>query len=132
VQLPLDHVAIAVPDLPGAALTYEALTGGPASPVERVEAQGVDVIFIGSGVGRIELIAPFSDESAVARFLTRRGPGLHHLAYRVPDLAAHLHELAARGLELIDREPRIGAHGRRVAFLHPRSTGGVLIELVED
>jgi methylmalonyl-CoA/ethylmalonyl-CoA epimerase len=130
-ELPLDHVAIAVPDLAGAVATYEALTGGVGSPAERVEDQGVDVVFIGSGSGRIELVAPISDASPVARFLARRGAGLHHLAYRVHDLPARLHELTARGVELIDREPRAGAHGRRVAFLHPRSTGGVLIELIE-
>lgn len=130
-QLPLDHVAIAVESIATVQPVFEALTGAPASAVERVEAQGVDVVFLGEGAARIELLEPTSADTPVGRFLARRGPGLHHLAYRVPDLEAALARLAADGFELIDPEPRAGAHGHRVAFLHPRSTGGVLIELVE-
>ena len=89
-QLPLDHVAIAVPSLASATPLYELLTGGTASQPERVETQGVIVTFIGTGTGRIELIEPTSPASPVARFLERRGPGLHHLAYRVDDLARAL------------------------------------------
>jgi methylmalonyl-CoA/ethylmalonyl-CoA epimerase len=91
----------------------------------------VDVVYVGEGAGRIELIAPIGDDSPVARFLARRGPGLHHLAYRVPDLAATLAEMRARGVPLIDETPRPGAHDRLVAFVHPRGAGGVLIELVQ-
>jgi methylmalonyl-CoA/ethylmalonyl-CoA epimerase len=131
-QRPLDHVAIAVPSIAEALPLFELLTGGAGSPRERVDAQGVDVAFVGTGTGRIELIEPISADSGVARFLERRGPGLHHLAYRVPDLEAALADLAARGVRLIDERPREGAHGRRVAFIHPASTGGVLIELVEE
>lgn len=131
-QLPLDHVAIAVPSIASATPIYELLTGGAASPPERVETQGVTVSFIGTGTGRIELIEPTSPESPVARFLDRRGPGLHHLAYRVDDLGATLALLKERGLRLIDEVPRPGAHQRLVAFIHPESTGGVLIELVQD
>jgi methylmalonyl-CoA/ethylmalonyl-CoA epimerase len=130
-ELPLDHVAIAVPDLQQALPIFEALIGAPGSPAERVEDQGVDVVFIGAGAGRVELIAPIGAGSPVARFLERRGAGLHHVAYRVADLDAKLAELTARGVPLIDAEPRSGAHGRRVAFVHPRGTAGILVELVE-
>lgn len=130
-QLPLDHVAIAVDSIATTQPLFETLIGAIGSPVERVADQGVDVVFIGTGPGRIELIEPTGADTAVGRFLRRRGPGMHHIAYRVPDLAEALARLAADGIELIDAEPRAGAHGHLVAFLHPRSTGGVLIELVE-
>lgn len=131
-HLPLDHVAIAVESIAASLPLYESLLGSSGSPIEHVESQGVSVTFIGTGPGRIELIEPSAAETAVGRFLARRGPGLHHIAYRVPDLDAALAQLAADGMELIDRTPRAGAYGHRVAFLHPRSTGGVLIELVSD
>ncbi|HEX6132334.1 MAG TPA: methylmalonyl-CoA epimerase [Longimicrobiales bacterium] len=129
-QLPLDHVAIAVESIAAFQPLFESLLGATGSPVERVGAQGVAVSFIGTGPGRLELLEPTGADTPVGRFLARRGPGLHHIAYRVPDLEAALERLAADGIELIDRTPRTGAHGHRVAFLHPRSTGGVLIELV--
>ena len=128
----LDHVAIAVASIDEALPVFELLTGGVGSPRERVESQGVDVVFVGTGVGRIELIEPVSEDSPVARFLAKRGPGLHHLAYRVPDIEAALARLSAAGMRLIDERPRPGAHGRLVAFIHPASTGGVLIELVQE
>jgi methylmalonyl-CoA/ethylmalonyl-CoA epimerase len=130
-QLELDHVAIAVQSIADALPTFEALVRASGSTLERVESQGVAVAFVGEGAGRLELIEPLSPESGVGRFLAKRGPGVHHLAYRVGDLTGTLERLAADGVELIDRAPRPGAHGHRVAFLHPRSTGGVLIELVE-
>jgi methylmalonyl-CoA/ethylmalonyl-CoA epimerase len=132
VQLLLDHVAVAVESLAAAQPLFESLTGSAGSPPERVEAQGVTVVFMGEGAGRLELLEPTSPDSPVGRFVSRRGPGLHHIAYRVPDLPAALARMAAAGVQLIDEEPRAGAHGHRVAFLHPRSTGGVLVELVED
>jgi methylmalonyl-CoA/ethylmalonyl-CoA epimerase len=132
VHLPLDHVAIAVESIAASLPIFESLLGAAGSPVERVESQGVCVTFMGSGAGRIELIEPTGPDTAVGRFLERRGPGLHHIAYRVPDLEATLARLAADGFELIDQTPRAGAYGHQVAFLHPRSTGGVLIELVSD
>jgi methylmalonyl-CoA epimerase len=131
-QLPLDHVAIAVHSLDAARHLYESLTGAAGSPAETVATQGVNVVFIGSGAGRLELLEATSPDTPVGRFLARRGPGLHHIAYRVPDLEAALARLEADGFELIDRAPRPGAGGHRAAFLHPRSTGGVLIELVGD
>jgi methylmalonyl-CoA/ethylmalonyl-CoA epimerase len=132
VKLPLDHVAIAVESLATALPLFESLTGGAGSAIEEVMAQGVKVAFVGSGGGRLELLEPLTAETPVGRFLRRRGPGLHHIAYRVADLQASLDTLAARGVTLIDRTPREGAGGHRVAFLHPSSTAGVLIELVGD
>lgn len=129
--LPLDHVAIAVASIDDALPAFEAVTGARGSPRERVEAQGVELCFVGAGEGRLELLEPLAPDSPVGRFLRKRGPGLHHIAYRVEDIDAALRDAEAKGLELIDRKARPGAHGHRVAFLHPRSTGGVLIELVQ-
>lgn len=128
----LDHVAIAVPSIAAALPQYETLLGARGSVPEEVAEQGVALVFVGAGSGRIELLEPLHEDSPVARFLARRGPGLHHIAYRVPDIEAALASCTAEGLEAIDARPRTGAHGRRVAFLHPRSVSGVLIELVED
>ncbi|HYW07387.1 MAG TPA: VOC family protein, partial [Longimicrobium sp.] len=86
---------------------------------------------LGSGAGRLELLAPLRDDSAIARFLARRGPGMHHLCYRVADVAAELERHRAAGAQLIDETPRPGAAGHLVAFLHPKSTGGVLTELLQ-
>jgi len=131
VQHPLDHIGIAVPSIPAALPVFELLSGVAGSRIERVESQGVDVAFVGGTGCLVELIEPIRPDSPVARFIERRGPGLHHIAYRVSDLAAELERLVTQGFELIDRQPRAGAHGRRVAFIHPRSTNGVLTELVE-
>lgn len=131
-QLPLDHVAIAVESIASSQPLFESLLGAAGSPVEHIVSQGVSVVFIGSGTARIELIEPASADTPVGRFLARRGPGLHHIAYRVPDVDAALARFAADGFDLIDKSARRGAHGKRVAFLHPRSTGGVLVELVSD
>lgn len=130
-QLPIDHVAVAVESITAVQPVFESLLGAAGSRVQHIAAQGVNVAFIGEGSARIELLEPTDANGAVARFLKRRGPGLHHLAYRVADIAAELDRLDAAGYELIDRQPRAGADGHRVAFLHPRSTGGVLIELVQ-
>jgi len=124
---PLDHVAVAVPSLEEACRLFELLSGESCSPPETIEAQGVRVAFVGS----IELLEPLDSETTVGRFLEHRGPGLHHIAYRTDDLAGELARLVAGGVRLIDREPRLGANGHLVAFLHPTSTGGVLVELVQ-
>jgi methylmalonyl-CoA epimerase len=131
VELPLDHVAIAVPSLDTSLPLFEVIIGAPGSPRERVESQGVDIAWIGTGEVRLELLEPIRADSPVGRFLERKGAGLHHFAYRVADLAETLRTLERSGVELVDREPRVGAHGRRIAFIHPRATGGILIELVE-
>jgi methylmalonyl-CoA epimerase len=131
-ELPLDHVAIAVPSITAALPIFELLANAAGSPIERVEAQKVDVAFVGSGAARIELLQPTATDSTVQRFLNKRGTGLHHIAYRVADLEAALERLAQAGIRLIDAQPRAGAGGHRVAFLHPASTHGVLIELVEE
>jgi methylmalonyl-CoA/ethylmalonyl-CoA epimerase len=127
----LDHVGIAVHSLDQAAPLWEALTGASPSARDLVDTQGVEVVFLGSGPGRVELLAPTRPDSPIARFLERRGQGMHHLCYRVAHIETALAEFAAQGFELIDPEPRIGAFGHRVAFLHPRTAGGVLVELVE-
>jgi methylmalonyl-CoA/ethylmalonyl-CoA epimerase len=129
--LPLDHVAIAVDSIDDVLPALELVTGARGSPRERVEAQGVELCFVGDGDGKLELLQPLGPQTPVGRFLQRRGAGLHHLAYRVTDIDAALRELERAGVELIDRSARPGAHGHRVAFIHPRSTGGVLMELVE-
>lgn len=124
---PLDHVALAVRDLGDACRLFELLSGVTCSPTEEIPDQGVNVRFVGS----MELLEPRGPDTPVGRFLERRGPGLHHVAYRVDDLGSELARLREAGVELIDDEPRPGARGHLVAFLHPRSTGGVLVELVQ-
>lgn len=124
---PLDHVAVAVHSIEDGRALFELLTGDSGSPAETLEAQGVRVAFVGS----IELLEPTGPDTPVGRFLARRGPGLHHVAYRTDDLVGDLSRLEGAGIRLVDREPRVGAKGHRVAFLHPSSTGGVLVELVQ-
>jgi len=124
---PIDHVAVAVASLSDAVPIFERLSGSTGSPVEELPAQGVNVAFVGD----VELLEPRGPESTVARFLDRRGPGLHHIAYRVPDIRTALGDFLQEGYRLIDEEPRQGAGGHSVAFLHPASTGGILVELVE-
>jgi methylmalonyl-CoA/ethylmalonyl-CoA epimerase len=124
---PLDHVAVAVRSLDESIPLFELVTGEKASTPETLEAQGVRVAFVGA----VELLEPLGPDTTVGRFLERRGQGLHHVAYRTEDIVAELARLEASGLRLIDRVPRPGASGHSVAFLHPSSTGGILIELVQ-
>ncbi len=123
---PLDHVGVAVTSLEEACALFELLAGTPCSSPEILETQGVRVSFAGS----VELLEPLGPDTTVGRFLDRRGPGLHHIAYRVPDLPEALARLTKEGFLLIDLEPRVGARGHQVAFIHPKSTGGLLTELV--
>jgi methylmalonyl-CoA/ethylmalonyl-CoA epimerase len=125
----LDHVAIAVKDLERAVAFYEGVLGLKCRGRERVEDQQVDIAFFGTGPGRIELICPYTAESGVARFLAKRGDGLHHICLDVPNLPKALAELSGKGLPLLDQVPRRGAGGSEIAFLHPKATGGVLLEL---
>ena len=127
----LDHVGIAVHSLDDSLPVFESITGGKGHGRERVDSQGVEVVFLGSEAGRLELLAPTREDSAVAKFLARRGPGMHHLCYRVDDVAAELDRYRAAGAQLIDEAPRPGAAGHLVAFVHPKSTGGVLVELLQ-
>jgi methylmalonyl-CoA/ethylmalonyl-CoA epimerase len=124
---PIDHVAVAVHSIEESRGLFELLAGEPCSQPETLADRGVRVAF----VGFIELLEPLGPETTVGRFLDRRGPALHHIAYRSDDLEGDLARLEAEGIELIDRVPRAGAGGHRVAFLQPAATGGVLIELVE-
>ncbi|MFN8591520.1 MAG: methylmalonyl-CoA epimerase [Thermomicrobiales bacterium] len=127
----LHHVAIVVADLDEAVARYERLGFGGGERFLLPE-QAVEVVTFHSGDGWIELIAPTDPEGPIARYLAKRGEGLHHVAYAVPDLEAELGRLEAAGSRLIDASPRTGAHGWRIAFIHPESCGGVLTELVEE
>ena len=125
----LDHVGIAVADAAEASRFYRDALGLEVGPPEDVVSQGVRVRFIPAGESALELLEAAAEDSPIARYLARRGPGLHHITLRVPDLAAALVRLEARGVRLIDRVARPGAHGSLVAFVHPASTHGVLVEL---
>jgi methylmalonyl-CoA/ethylmalonyl-CoA epimerase len=127
----IDHVGVAVEDLDAALELYESALAMPLAHRETVEEQGVEAVLLDVGDGHVELLRPLGPETAVGKFLARKGPGLHHVAYAVDDIDATLEQLSAAGLELIDSEARVGIRGSRVAFLHPRSTGGVLTEIVE-
>lgn len=128
----IDHVGIAVRDLDAALARYRRLLGAKAGRRERVESQGVEVAFLElSGTTRLELVAPLAADGPVARFLERRGEGLHHVCVRVDDIEAALVRLGHAGEPLVDRVPRDGAAGSRIAFVHPRALGGVLLELKE-
>jgi len=127
----IDHIGIAVNDLDAAVQLY----GGPFDMAEQhretIEEQGVEAILLEVGEGHIELIKPLSEDSGVAKFIARYGEGMHHVAYQVDDIDAALEKVREAGLRLIDEKPRTGIRGSRVAFLHPKSTGGVLTEIVE-
>jgi methylmalonyl-CoA/ethylmalonyl-CoA epimerase len=127
----VDHIGVAVEDIDAALQLYEEAFEMPLAHRETVEEQGVEAALLDVGDGHVELLRPLGRETAVGKFLERKGPGLHHVAYAVEDIDATLGRLAAAGLELIDRAPRVGIRESRVAFLHPRSTGGVLTEIVE-
>jgi len=126
------HIAIVVPSIAEARKTYEGVLGLAASEPEFVADQKVNVLVTYAGTQRIELVEPASPDSPVSKFLAKTGGGLHHVAYRVDDVAAALAVLKAAGLRLIDETPRKGAHGTTIAFVHPAATGGVLTELVQD
>jgi methylmalonyl-CoA/ethylmalonyl-CoA epimerase len=127
----IDHVGVAVDDLDAAISLYERSFDMPLAHRETVEEQGVEAVLLDIGDCHVELLRPLGDETAVGKFLAKRGPGLHHVAYRVDDIDATLARLGDAGIELIDRRPRTGIRNSRVAFLHPRSTGGVLTEIVQ-
>jgi methylmalonyl-CoA/ethylmalonyl-CoA epimerase len=127
----IDHIGVAVEDIDTALELYESSFEMALAHRETVESQGVEAVLLDVGDGHVELLRPLGPETAVGKFLARKGPGLHHVAYAVDDIDSTLERLAATGLELIDSEARVGIRESRVAFLHPRSTGGVLTEIVE-
>jgi methylmalonyl-CoA/ethylmalonyl-CoA epimerase len=128
----IDHVGVAVEDLERAIALYRDQLGMPVEHRETVEDFGVQAVLMGIGDGHVELLEPVSPDSAVADFLERRGPGIHHVAYATDDIDTALAAAQRAGLQAVDEQPRIGIRGTRVAFLHPKSTGGVLTELVQS
>jgi methylmalonyl-CoA/ethylmalonyl-CoA epimerase len=128
----LDHVGIAVADLAAARALYEGVLGLEVTHEEVIEEQGVHELLLRTGDAFVQLVAPLSPDSPVGRFLDRRGEGVHHIGYAVPDVAAAVADLRAQGFEVIDPAPRTGSGGTTIAFLHPRSMQGVLVELVEE
>jgi methylmalonyl-CoA/ethylmalonyl-CoA epimerase len=127
----VDHLGIAVHSLEEASRLYRDILGLKCGGAEEIPDQEVRVMFFQIGEVRIELLEPTTDDSPIAKFLVKRGPGLHHIAYLVDDLAATLTALKSAGVRLIDEAPRVGAHGMRIAFAHPQSTNGILTEFCE-
>jgi methylmalonyl-CoA/ethylmalonyl-CoA epimerase len=128
----LHHVAIAVKSLAEARPAYEQALGLSATAPEFVPDQRVNVLVLYAGTQRIELVEPASPDSPITKFLEKNGGGIHHLAWHVDDVAAAIAHLKAQGVRMIDEAPRPGAHGTTIAFVHPKSTGGVLMELVQE
>jgi methylmalonyl-CoA/ethylmalonyl-CoA epimerase len=127
----IDHIGVAVEDLDAALALYAGALSLPEVHRERVDEQGVEAVLLDVGDGHVELLAPLGPDTPVGRFLAGRGPGLHHVAYQVPDIDAALQGARDAGLRLLDEQPRSGIRGTRVAFLHPAGTGGVLTEIVQ-
>lgn len=127
----IDHIGVAVEDLDEAIALYEQSFAMELVHRETVESQGVEAVLLDVGDGHVELLKPLGPETAVGKFVAAKGTGLHHVAYAVEDIDATLPRLVAAGIRLIDAEPRVGIRDSRIAFLHPRSTGGVLTEIVE-
>lgn len=127
----VDHIGVAVESIDTALAVYRDALGMPLVHRETVSEQGVEAVLLDVGESHIELLQPLSPDTAVGKFLARRGPGLHHVAYRVESIEETLQALRAAGVKLIDERPRTGIRGSQVAFLHPASTGGVLTEIVQ-
>ena len=127
----IDHIGVAVAEIEPALELYRDRLGLPAVHREVVQEQGVEAALLDVGEGHIELLAPLGSDTPVGRFLSKNGPGMHHVAYQVADVDATLQELREAGFALIDERPRTGIRGSRVAFLHPRGTDGVLTEIVQ-
>ena len=128
----IDHVGIAVEDLDAAVERYRGTLGVEPAHRERMESQGVDEVLFDVGESSIQLLGALGPDTPVGRFLQKRGPGLHHVAYRVDDIAAALEHVRAHGVRLIDEVPRRGSRGTSIAFVHPSGMGGVLVELVQE
>ena len=127
----IDHIAVAVADLDAALALHERTYGMPVVHRETLTEHGVEAVLLDVGENHVELLRPLAEDTPVGRFLAKRGPGLHHVAYQVDEIEATLARLRERGVRLIDEAPRIGLRGSRVAFVHPSASGGVLTELVE-
>jgi methylmalonyl-CoA/ethylmalonyl-CoA epimerase len=130
-MLKIEHVAIAVDDLEAAVTHYSDVWGLEVSHRERVADQGVEEVMLRIGDTFLQLLGATGPDTTVGRFLERRGEGLHHIAYEVDDLEATLASLKAKGVEMIDDEPRLGGRGHMVAFVHPKSNHGLLVELIQ-
>lgn len=128
----IEHIGIAVKDLESANKTYKKLLGYKPYKQETVESEGVDTSFFLSGESKIELLAATNPESPIAKFIEKRGEGIHHIAFAVTDIYAEIARLKAEGFQIINEEPRKGADNKLVAFLHPKSANGVLIELCQE
>ena len=128
----IHHIGLAVESLDAAVATYERLFEARVETRETMPSQGAEAAALLVGTDRVELLAPTGEDTPIGRFLARRGPGMHHVAYEVDDIASELERLGAAGVELVDREPRAGLYGLQVAFLHPTSIHGVLSELVSN
>lgn len=128
----IDHVGIAVHDLEAAVAWYARTFGATVARRERIESDGVDEALLAVGPSYVQLLSPFTDTSPVARYLERRGEGIHHVGYRVADCAAALRSVRDAGARVVDEHPRTGSRGTTVAFLHPKGAFGTLIELVEE
>ena len=127
----IDHIGVAVEDIDAAIELYRDGFGMELAHRETVSSQGVEAVLLDVGDSHVELLAPLGPDTPVGKYLAKNGTGLHHVAYAVDDIDAALEKIAAAGIQLIDSEPRVGIRDSRVAFLHPRSTGGVLTEIVE-
>ncbi|HYB24829.1 MAG TPA: methylmalonyl-CoA epimerase [Solirubrobacteraceae bacterium] len=127
----IDHIGVAVEEIEPALELYRDSLKLEVAHREVVEEQGVEAVLLDVGENHVELLAPLAQDTPVGKFLARQGPGLHHVAYQVGDIDATLQSLRQAGLRLIDEQPRTGIRGSRVAFLHPRATGGVLTEIVQ-
>jgi methylmalonyl-CoA/ethylmalonyl-CoA epimerase len=127
----ISHIAIVVPDLDEAMDFWVDVLGLPLQHVEYVADQGVDVAFLPSGDSEIELLEPIDPSSGVARYMEKRGPGMHHICFEVADIESMLARLKEAGVRLINEEPTIGTGGKKIAFVHPKGTGGVLVELYQ-
>lgn len=127
----IDHIAIVVPELEAAIDFWVNMLGLSLERTEQVKDQGVDVAFLPAGESDIELLRPVDEESGVARYMQKRGPGIHHICFEVEDIGQLLDRLKAEGVPLINEEPTIGSGGKKIAFIHPKGTGGVLVELYE-
>lgn len=127
----IDHVAVVVDDMNAALRFWQEALGLPLGGTEHNEHEAVEIAFLPVGESRVELLQPISEDSGIAKYLAKRGPGMHHLCLAVPDIEGALAELAEKGIEIIQPAPRTREDGTRYAFVHPKSTGGVMVELYE-